>query len=114
METAFSIVPRNVGSFDYFALHGNIDAQAEKLLKELPHKVQRPVVKFDFSKAGRINSMGIALLLRCLKSIKEEKKSRDSYHSTKPDEYHVVQDDRPVSVGRPGTLTTITPRRRTH
>ncbi|HTG82602.1 MAG TPA: STAS domain-containing protein [Geobacteraceae bacterium] len=75
METAFSIVPRNVGSFDYFALHGNIDAQAEKLLKELPHKVQRPVVKFDFSKAGRINSMGIALLLRCLKSIKEEKKA---------------------------------------
>ena len=73
METAFSIVPNGSGSYDYFAFHGNIDAQAETLLKELPQKIQRTVVKFDFSKTGRINSMGIALLLRCLKTIKEEK-----------------------------------------
>ena len=73
METAFTIVPNNSGTHDYFAFHGNIDAQAEGQLKELPRKVQRTLVKLDFSKTGRINSMGIALLLRCLKTIKEEK-----------------------------------------
>lgn len=72
METAFSIVSNGSGSHDHFAFHGNIDAQAEKLLKELPRQVRHPVVKFDFSRTGRINSMGIALLLRCLKTIKEE------------------------------------------
>jgi len=54
---------------DYFALEGTIDAQSEALLKELPSKVRHPLVRFDFSKAGRINSMGIALLLRCFKDI---------------------------------------------
>jgi anti-anti-sigma regulatory factor len=73
METTFSIIPTNSGTHDYFAFHGNIDALAEGQLKELPRKVQRTLVKLDFSKTGRINSMGIALLLRCLKTIKEEK-----------------------------------------
>jgi anti-anti-sigma regulatory factor len=31
------------------------------------------MVVFDFSSAGRINSMGIALLLRSIKSLKMEK-----------------------------------------
>ena len=75
MEPSFRIVSDSFASHDYFAFHGNIDAQAETYLKELPLKVRRPVVKFDFSKAGRINSMGIALLLRCLKTIKEEKQA---------------------------------------
>lgn len=75
METAFRIEPGNSATIDYFAFHGNIDAQAEAQLKELPARIRQQVVKFDFSKAGRINSMGIALLLRCLKAIKEEKKA---------------------------------------
>jgi len=54
---------------DFFALEGTIDAQSETLLKELPSKVRHSLVRFDFSKAGRINSMGIALLLRCFKDI---------------------------------------------
>ncbi|NJD90056.1 MAG: STAS domain-containing protein, partial [Geobacter sp.] len=38
--------------------------------------VKSPVVRLDFSSAGRINSMGIALLLRCLKSIREQQGSQ--------------------------------------
>jgi len=75
METRLKIMPDSCGSYDYFAFQGNIDALAEDELKELPRKVQRPLVKLDFSKTGRINSMGIALLLRCLKTIREEKKA---------------------------------------
>ena len=75
METTFKIVPDSSGTHDCFAFHGNIDARAEGELKELPGRVGRPLVRLDFSKTGRINSMGIALLLRCLKTIKEEKKA---------------------------------------
>jgi anti-anti-sigma regulatory factor len=75
MSTTFKVIPNSFDNIDYFAFHGNIDAQAEAPLKELPRQVQHPVVKFDFSKTGRINSMGIALLLRCLKTIKEEKQA---------------------------------------
>jgi len=60
---------------DFFSFHGNIDAQAETSLKEIPGQVRTSTVKFDFSKTGRINSMGIAFLLRCLKSIRDEKKA---------------------------------------
>lgn len=58
-----------VTAHDYFALEGTIDAHSEKLLKEIPSRVRHTRVCFDFSKAGRINSMGIALLLRCFKDI---------------------------------------------
>lgn len=75
MSTTFKITPSSLGNSDYFTFHGNIDAQAEAQLKELPARVRRPVVRIDFSKTGRINSMGIALLLRCLKTIKEEKQA---------------------------------------
>ncbi len=75
MENTFRILSTSAHDCDYFTFHGNIDAHAETSLKELPAKVRRPVVKFDFSRSGRINSMGIALLLRCLKTIKEEKRA---------------------------------------
>jgi anti-anti-sigma regulatory factor len=61
--------------FDYFALEGNIDAQSEKYFKDLPARVRCSQVRFDFIKTGRINSMGIALLLRCFKDIREVKKA---------------------------------------
>ena len=47
MPTTFKITPNSLGNFDYFTFHGNIDAQAEAQLKELPRQVRHPVVKFD-------------------------------------------------------------------
>jgi anti-anti-sigma regulatory factor len=61
--------------FDCFALEGNIDAQSEKYFKDLPARVRCSQVRFDFVKAGRVNSMGIALLLRCFKDIRETRKA---------------------------------------
>lgn len=61
---------------DCFILEGIIDAHAEDLLKEIPRKVKHPVVRFDFSLAGRINSMGIALILRCFKEIRDKAEIR--------------------------------------
>ncbi|ACH38872.1 hypothetical protein Gbem_1858 [Citrifermentans bemidjiense Bem] len=54
---------------DYFVLEGTIDAYSEGLLMAIPAKVKHPLVRFDFSNAGRVNSMGVALLLRCFKEI---------------------------------------------
>lgn len=75
METALTVEPECCDGIDYFTFQGTIDANAEKQLKDIPGKVSNPLVKFDFSRTGRINSMGIALLLRCLKTIKDEKKA---------------------------------------
>ncbi|HBA88133.1 MAG TPA: hypothetical protein DCZ75_09170 [Geobacter sp.] len=61
---------------DYFVLLGTIDAHSESFLKGLPAQVRHPLVTFDFSKAGRINSMGIALLLRCFKDIRAKAEIR--------------------------------------
>ena len=60
---------------DYFALEGTIDAQSETFFKALPAQVRHPQVRFDFARAGRINSMGIALLLRCFKEIRQAKQA---------------------------------------
>ena len=60
---------------DYFALEGTIDAQSEAFFKELPSQVRHPQVRFDFTRSGRINSMGIALLLRCFKEIRQAKQA---------------------------------------
>ncbi len=75
MNTTFRIEPADHGDLDYITLHGNIDAHAQEKLQELPGFVRHRLVKLDFSKAGRINSMGIALLLRSLKAIREEKQA---------------------------------------
>lgn len=84
METALKIERERRDTLDCFIFRGNIDAHAEASLKELPAQVDSPVVRFDFSEAGRINSMGIALLLRCLKNIKEEKKADISVSGLNP------------------------------
>ena len=60
---------------DLFRMEGTLDSKSEQLFKEIPSKVRHSLVTFDFSGAGRINSMGIALLLRCFKEIKETKKA---------------------------------------
>jgi len=71
MDKTFNMIATR----EFIAFHGNIDAAAEAKLKELPGRIDQPVVRFDFSQVGRINSMGIALLLRCFKHIREEKKA---------------------------------------
>ncbi len=75
MSSSFEVTTRSWESMDYIELCGNIDASAEQQLLGLPALVRSPVVRFDFSRAGRINSMGIALLLRCFKYIREEKQA---------------------------------------
>ncbi len=75
MSSSFEVIARCVDSVDYIELSGNIDAFAEQQLKALPGLVRNKVVRFDFSRTGRINSMGIALLLRCFKHVREEKKA---------------------------------------
>jgi anti-anti-sigma regulatory factor len=75
MGSSFRVAACSRENADYIELHGNIDASAEQQLQGLPAMVQSQVVRFDFSKAGRINSMGIALLLRCFKHIREEKRA---------------------------------------
>lgn len=75
MDSSFRITVRCDENTDFIELHSNIDASAEKQLQRIPEMVRNQTVLFDFSQAGRINSMGIALLLRCFKKIRDEKKA---------------------------------------
>ena len=63
------------GSFDYFSLDGIIDASSERFFTDLPARVNHKLVRFNFSRTGRINSMGVALLLRCFREIREKKQA---------------------------------------
>ena len=69
------MINKSAEGFDYFDLEGTIDAHSEGFFKDLPAKVRSGQVRFNFAKAGRINSMGIALLLRCFKDIREKHKA---------------------------------------
>ena len=75
METSFKVEITKYPEFDRFIFHGNIDAHASNYFQSLPENVVNTQVKLDFSQVGRINSMGIALLLRCCKKIRDEKKA---------------------------------------
>lgn len=75
METNFKVEITSCPEFDRFTFHGNIDIHASNHFQALPDNVVKSMVKLDFSQVGRINSMGIALLLRCCKKIKVEKKA---------------------------------------
>ncbi len=70
MAEDFKIMKQENGDGTLFTLYGNIDVQAERVLKDVAAEAKGPVVRFDFGNAGRVNSMGIALLLRILKGIK--------------------------------------------
>ncbi|HEX9078250.1 MAG TPA: STAS domain-containing protein, partial [Desulfuromonadaceae bacterium] len=78
MEQSFRIDIRKGAGSDTVQFHGNIDAQADRHFEDLIRQVSANRVIMDFSTAGRINSMGIALLLRSIKSIKTEKKAEIS------------------------------------
>lgn len=56
-------------------LYGIIDVNAEQHFKQLLGQVDGSDVRIDFSNVDRINSMGVALLLRALKMLKTEKKA---------------------------------------
>ena len=75
MNSSFRVTTRFSDSCDLIELHGNIDASAEKELQGLPSMLLSRTIRFDFSQSGRINSMGIALLLRCFKNIRDEKQA---------------------------------------
>lgn len=78
MDHSFRIDIRREGGGDTVQFHGNIDAQADPHFEDLIRRVSGKQVIMDFSKTGRINSMGIALLLRSIKSIKTEKNAEVS------------------------------------
>lgn len=61
------------GSTAVVKMGGKIDREAEMLIKELPGRVTTDDVLIDFTETGRINSMGIALLLRCFKTLRDDK-----------------------------------------
>lgn len=69
------MIGQSAENFDYFALEGTIDSRSERFFKELPAQVRFDRVRFNFDKVGRVNSMGVALLLRCFKDIREKKKA---------------------------------------
>jgi anti-anti-sigma factor len=75
MEPSFRIDFVKDATRETAILRGNIDAQAEPQFRELMTKVSGAPLAMDFSQTGRINSMGIALLLRTIKGIKAEKQA---------------------------------------
>lgn len=72
-EFKFEIYKDSVG--DNISFYGNIDSHTERHFEEIVQKITGKRVVMDFSNTVRINSMGIAFLLRSIKSIKTEKKS---------------------------------------
>lgn len=76
METVFSVEFAQETEIVTFILRGNIDVHAEAALQGIPDCVTGEQVRFDFSEVGRINSMGIAHLLRCFKRIKEKSRTK--------------------------------------
>ncbi|MHC1698662.1 MAG: STAS domain-containing protein [Geobacteraceae bacterium] len=73
MDKNFKMELRHGYDADFINLSGTIDYDAGTSLEELLEIVKRPKVRMDFSKVGRINSMGIAFLLRCFKKLRDDK-----------------------------------------
>jgi anti-anti-sigma factor len=72
-EFKFEIHKDSMG--DNIRFYGNIDSHSEPHFEDLFQRITGKRVVMDFSNTTRINSMGIAYLLRSIKSIKEQKKS---------------------------------------
>jgi ABC-type transporter Mla MlaB component len=71
MSEVFFITHETGDLSDTFLLRGMIDIHAGARLAALPEQVTGSKVRFDFSEVGRINSGGIAHLLRCFKKIRD-------------------------------------------
>lgn len=73
MDTSFTYRLAQEAQQEVLFLSGAIDNQAEPLFGELQKRVSGLSLILDFSDVGRINSMGIALILRCLKHLTRER-----------------------------------------
>jgi anti-anti-sigma factor len=73
MDNKFKLELRHGYDADFVNLSGTIDYDAGISLEELLDIVKRPKIRIDFSKVGRINSMGIAFILRCFKKLRDDK-----------------------------------------
>lgn len=73
MDTDFRFEIHKDSMGDNIRFYGNIDSHSEQYFKELNGRITGKRVVFDFSNTTRINSMGIAFLLRSIKSIKAER-----------------------------------------
>lgn len=78
MENTFKMELKRGFDEEIVKLSGTIDYEAGNFLEQLTDKVARPKIRFDFSRVGRINSMGIAYLLRCFKKLRDDKKAEIS------------------------------------
>jgi anti-anti-sigma regulatory factor len=68
-----TITSENQPGLDIFHIAGVIDSRAQWLLDNLHDRMESLKVRIDFAGVKRINSMGIALLLRSFKRIRDEK-----------------------------------------
>lgn len=75
MQQNFHVQHQQARQCDSFLFNGIIDAHADLQLEEMVRRASAPTVQLDFSNVGRINSMGIALLLRSIKILKYEKRA---------------------------------------
>lgn len=75
MSATCSITLTKEAQQEVVLLAGIIDMQAEAGFDELASRITSHSVIFDFGSVGRINSMGIALLLRCFKRLSSEQKT---------------------------------------
>lgn len=73
MDQIFTYILAKEAQQEVAFLSGAIDNQAEPSFNELQKRVNGPSLVLDFSDVGRINSMGIALILRCLKQLTRER-----------------------------------------
>ncbi len=73
MEKSFSYILAKEAGQEVAFLSGIIDNQAESSFSALQRHVSGSSLVLDFSEVGRINSMGIALILRCLKHLTRER-----------------------------------------
>jgi anti-anti-sigma regulatory factor len=78
MENNFKMELKRGYDADFVKLSGTIDYEAGNTLEELSELVSRPKIRFDFSRVGRINSMGIAFILRCFKKLRDDKNTEIS------------------------------------
>ena len=73
MDQTFTYRVAREAQQEVFFLSGIIDNEAEPSFGELQKQVSGPALVLDFSDVGRVNSMGIALILRCLKHLTRER-----------------------------------------
>ncbi len=82
MDQTLAYIVDKQGLQEIFYLSGIIDIQAEPVFKTIENKISGSNVIFDYAKVGRINSMGIALILRSLKRLKTERKIKVNIRGT--------------------------------